>query len=92
MFPNHWQASPEAYARLVFSDTGKGMAEETIPLIFDPFYSDKFTGRGMGLAVALGIVKAHAGCICVQSKAEKGTDFIIFLPLLTMSETGLTEN
>jgi PAS domain S-box-containing protein len=92
MFPNNWRAGPEAYARLVFSDTGKGMAEETIPLIFDPFYSDKFTGRGMGLAVALGIVKAHGGCICVQSKAGEGTDFVIFLPLSTMSETGPTGN
>jgi PAS domain S-box-containing protein len=92
MFPNNWQTGPEAYARLVFSDTGKGMAEEAIPLIFDPFYSDKFTGRGMGLAVALGIVKAHGGCICVQSKAGKGTDFIIFLPLSTMTEIGSTWN
>ncbi|MCA1793862.1 MAG: PAS domain S-box protein [Desulfobacteraceae bacterium] len=49
MFPNNWQAGPETYAQLIFSDTGKGMAEETIPLIFDPFYSDKFTGRGMGM-------------------------------------------
>ncbi|MCA1793717.1 MAG: PAS domain S-box protein [Desulfobacteraceae bacterium] len=92
MFPNNWQAGPEAHARLVFSDTGKGMAEETIPLIFDPFYSDKFTGRGMGLAVTLGIVKAHGGCICVNSKPGKGTDFIIFLPVSTMSENGSARN
>ncbi len=92
MFPNNWQAGPEEYARLVFSDTGKGMAEETIHRIFDPFYSDKFTGRGLGLAVALGIVKAHGGCICVQSKAGKGTNFIIFLPLSTMTEPGSTGN
>jgi signal transduction histidine kinase len=68
------------------------MAEETIHLIFDPFYSDKFTGRGLGLAVALGIVKAHNGCICVNSKPEKGTDFIILLPLSTMTELGSTWN
>ena len=87
VFPNNWHAGPEAYARLVFSDTGKGMAEETIHLIFDPFYSDKFTGRGLGLAVDLGIVKAHGGCICVQSKLGQGTDYILFLPLSTMTET-----
>ncbi|MCA1792295.1 MAG: PAS domain S-box protein [Desulfobacteraceae bacterium] len=92
MFPNNWHAGPEEYARLVFSDTGKGMAEETIHQIFEPFYSDKFTGRGLGLAVALGIVKAHGGCICVQSKAGQGTDFIIILPLSTMTETGSTRN
>jgi signal transduction histidine kinase len=68
------------------------MAEETIHLIFDPFYSDKFTGRGLGLAVVLGIVKAHGGCICVRSKPGKGTDFIVFLSLSTMAETGPTGN
>ncbi len=81
LFPNNWRSEADSYARLSVSDTGKGMAEETIDLIFDPFYSDKFTGRGLGLAVALGIVKSYGGCICVKSQAGQGTEVIIFLPM-----------
>jgi signal transduction histidine kinase len=81
LFPNNWRSEADSFARLSVSDTGKGMDEETIDLIFDPFYSDKFTGRGLGLAVALGIVKSYGGCICVKSKAGQGTEVIIFLPM-----------
>ncbi|MGM0644465.1 MAG: hybrid sensor histidine kinase/response regulator [Thermodesulfobacteriota bacterium] len=80
-FPKDWKPSADEYAVLIISDTGKGIDENAVELIFDPFYTDKFTGRGIGLAVVLGIVKAHDGCISVESMPGSGSTFRIFLPL-----------
>ncbi|MCF8081643.1 MAG: response regulator [Deltaproteobacteria bacterium] len=80
-FPVDWQASTEGYACLMVADDGCGMEAQTIARIFDPFYTDKFTGRGLGLAVSLGIVKAAGGCITVESEPGQGSTFQVFLPL-----------
>lgn len=64
-------------------DDGAGMAQEDISRIFDPFYTTKFTGRGLGLAVVLGIVKGHNGHIYVQSEPGKGTKFTLQFPTAT---------
>ncbi len=79
--PNYWYSSARRFARCVIADSGKGIAEEQLELIFDPFFSDKFTGRGLGLAVALGIVRAHQGYISVASTLGKGTRFSLYFPL-----------
>lgn len=63
------------------SDGGSGIAEEDIPKLFDPFFSTKFTGRGMGLAVVLGIVRVHGGTITVQSKPGGGSIFQVYFPV-----------
>jgi PAS domain S-box-containing protein len=68
------------YLRLTVADTGGGMAPETRSRIFDPFFTTKATGRGMGLAVALGIVRGHGGTLTVESAPEAGTTVRIWLP------------
>lgn len=64
------------------SDTGCGMDAATISRIFEPFYSTKFVGRGMGLAAVRGIVESHDGSIRVTSEVGKGTTFAISFPVV----------
>lgn len=63
------------------SDSGKGIPEDNLPNIFDPFYTTKGTGSGMGLAVAYRIIKEHGGEIDVDSELGAGTTFKICLPI-----------
>ncbi len=62
-------------------DTGCGMTHDTKSRIFDPFFSTKFTGRGLGMAAVQGIVKAHRGAISVNSTLGKGSTITVMLPL-----------
>ena len=78
-----WEPTEEAYACIEVSDTGCGMDSETLERIFDPFFSTKFTGRGLGLPVVLGAVKAHDGAVAVESEPGRGAVFRIYLPLST---------
>lgn len=80
-FPIDFIPAAESYVRVSISDTGCGMDENTIDQIFDPFFTDKFTGRGLGLPAALGIIKAHSGCISVRSAPNNGSTFEFFLPI-----------
>ncbi|MBU0759922.1 MAG: hypothetical protein KKC66_04215 [Candidatus Omnitrophica bacterium] len=64
-----------------FSDTGMGIAEENIERIFDPFYTSKEEGVGLGLTITHQIITAHKGDIRVESIKGKGSDFIISLPV-----------
>jgi CheY-like chemotaxis protein len=61
-------------------DTGSGIKPENLTRIFDPFFSTKKTGRGLGLAAVLGIIRGHSGAILVNSEIGKGTEFSVYLP------------
>ncbi len=69
------------YIRFKVRDTGSGMSEETLKRIFEPFYTTKFTGRGLGLSAVLGIIQGHQGFLNVQSKVGMGTVFEVYLPV-----------
>ncbi|HEV8247888.1 MAG TPA: response regulator [Polyangiaceae bacterium] len=67
---------------LEISDTGAGMSAETVQRIFDPLYTTKVTGRGLGLPAVLAIVRGHQGAIKVHSEPGRGTTFKLFLPVV----------
>ena len=68
------------YVCMAVSDTGCGMDLKTQERIYDPFFTTKFTGRGLGLAAVLGIVRGHKGTINLESKEGQGTTFNVLLP------------
>ena len=74
------------YVFVEFADTGCGMDQDTLHQLFDPFFSTKFTGRGLGMAAVLGIVRGHKGAIKVYSELGKGTTFKVLFPASTRSE------
>jgi CheY-like chemotaxis protein len=80
-FPIGWQPSAAPYACLEVSDTGCGMAQADLDKLFDPFFSTKFTGRGLGLPVVLGILQTHGGGVAVESRPDRGSSFRLFFPL-----------
>jgi PAS domain S-box-containing protein len=69
------------FIKIVISDTGKGIPPNIIHRIFDPFFTTKPRGIGLGLSITYQIIKKHGGTIKVESKLEKGTSFIINLPV-----------
>jgi signal transduction histidine kinase/CheY-like chemotaxis protein len=80
-FPFAWQSTQPDYACLTVSDTGCGIAEADIEKLFDPFFSTKFIGRGLGLSVVLGIVQAYGGAITVESSLGEGSVFRLYFPV-----------
>ena len=81
-FP-HGSLVPGDYARLVVEDNGAGIEAGVIERIFDPFYTSKDLGSGMGLAIVRNIIVYHKGAIDLHSEPGVGTRFEIFLPVTT---------
>jgi CheY-like chemotaxis protein len=76
----HGHLVPGRYAKVTVSDNGLGISKDRIDKIFDPFYTSKELGNGMGLSIARGIVMAHNGGIDLISVPFKGTAISIYLP------------
>lgn len=74
------KAQPGHYVFVSVSDTGTGIKEEDKERIFEPFFSSKFLGRGLGLASVSGVARTHKGAILVESKPNQGSIFTLFLP------------
>ena len=90
-FPIDWQPQDTLYACLEVTDTGCGISDNDIGKIFDPFFSRKFTGRGMGLSAAMGIIRAHGGGITVASERGQGSTFQVYLPVSSDEVAALSE-
>jgi two-component system cell cycle sensor histidine kinase/response regulator CckA len=75
------------YVYFQVTDTGCGMNQETQDRIYDPFFSSKFRGRGLGMAIVLGIVRAHKGAIHLDSQPGKGTTIRVLFRSLESAET-----
>lgn len=90
---NAYQAMPEGgllsiiiskkqdVLKISIKDTGQGIDREVIDRIFEPFFSTKDRGSGLGLSITNSIISAHGGKIEVQSQLNKGTEFALYLPL-----------
>jgi two-component system NtrC family sensor kinase len=74
------------WALIRFHDTGMGMPSEQIANLFEPFYTTKTDGTGLGLAISYGIVERHGGEIDVSSQPERGTTFVVRLPIHPVAE------
>jgi PAS domain S-box-containing protein len=68
------------YVQVTVHDEGIGIPDENLPRIFDPYFTTKKTGSGLGLAVTYSIIRNHSGQISVRSKVGAGTTFTILLP------------
>lgn len=76
-----YKLKPGDYVKVAVEDTGSGIASEARERLFEPFFSTKAPGRGMGLAAAAGIVRTHRGWLGIDSTSEHGTRFGIVLPV-----------
>jgi len=82
------ELEPGLHAFLEVADHGAGMDETTQARMFDPFFSTRFTGRGLGLAAVMGIVRAHRGAVLVESGVGRGTAVRVLLPPAGTGDAG----
>lgn len=73
--------APGTYVLLEVRDTGTGMDAATMARMFEPFFSTKFVGRGLGLAAVQGIVRSHGGALRVESAPGQGTTISVIFPV-----------
>lgn len=80
-FPLDWHPADCPYASITVTDNGCGIDGNDIEKLFDPFFTKKFFGRGLGLSIVLGIARAHDGAVTVASTIGVGTVIQVFLPI-----------
>lgn len=76
---NEWSLGPGRYVKVSIEDAGLGIPPEHLPRIFDPYFTTKQVGSGLGLATSYSIIKNHHGHITVTSELGKGAIFSVFL-------------
>jgi len=76
-----------SYVRITIQDSGCGISQHIIDRIFDPYFTTKETGNGLGLAICHSIIRKHNGQLLVQSDPDQGTTFTIYLPVHSMQVT-----
>lgn len=69
------------FVKIEISDSGKGISEENLSKIFEPYFSTKETGTGLGLAIVKKVIELHNGTIEVESEEDEGTSFTVKLPI-----------
>lgn len=79
--------APGEYLLVSIRDNGVGMDDETVERIFEPFFSTKFEGRGLGMAAVYGIVRNHGGHVAISSQPRRGTQVDLYLPKTAKGET-----
>lgn len=86
-YPPQTEEIPEGpYLYFSCKDQGVGISKDKLEKVFDPFYTTKFMGRGMGLSFVLGFVRTHRGCLKIQSVVNQGTTVELFLPVINSSQ------
>lgn len=74
------EIGPGEYVLLEITDSGCGMDRDTLEKVFDPFFSTKFTGRGLGVPASFGIARGHGGTMAITSQLGQGTTVRVFFP------------
>ena len=87
----HVSLAAGKYVKLSIKDEGIGIPKEFLPRIFDPYYTTKFKGHGLGLSTCYSIVNRHGGCIDVESEPGKGSTFHVYLPASIESVAGMAK-
>jgi two-component system sensor histidine kinase HydH len=77
----HGMNSQKGWIQIEVKDTGKGIEPDHLTKIFDPFFTTKSKGLGLGLAITQKIMEGHGGTIGVESLSERGSTFILRLPV-----------
>jgi PAS domain S-box-containing protein len=85
---NKYALQPATYVQIIFTDTGCGIKKDDLPKLFDPYFTTKEYGTGLGLSTTHSIINKHGGYIDVLSEIDKGTTVTIILPTTTEVQPG----
>jgi len=77
---DEWAKIAGRYVKVTVTDTGSGISRENLSKIFEPYFTTKTKGSGLGLATSYGVIRGHGGRIDVESRVGEGTSFCVFLP------------